>query len=257
MADSSCAQDTLRDEEREFLKIITLIGGMERIYLVSDTSRCKSVDEDDAGVLQELIRDMFHISGTEPRSSPSYSHGDPVNTNHMSSKTEAVKCSDIPLTARPEGVDLNAEGDKRPPCDRNTQRTATRMTNIHSQKRVIDSPVIIFVFRQAFINEEANKVCVKEILKDVKARTKCARIVRPALIGLIRARQENAEARRCAQLLESLIRSVFHKHPPETIWVDCFIPETEAKILHIKKNACKVFYSSQTAGVTTNIIIIV
>uniref|UniRef100_A0A3Q3KWG6 Uncharacterized LOC113139926 n=1 Tax=Mastacembelus armatus TaxID=205130 RepID=A0A3Q3KWG6_9TELE len=182
----------------EFQKIVAVIGGKERIYLVSDACQNKDVDGDDAEILQEFIRD--------------------------------IACP----------VEEHIDKEKRTSRNSNAQRTATKRTNIYSQKRTIDSPVIIFVFRQTFFSKKSNEVCLKEILKDVKARTKRARIARPALIGLIRTRQETTETHECAQLLEHLIRSVFHKHPPETIWVGCFIPKSEAKILSIKQNACKV-----------------
>lgn len=263
MADSTSLEDTIAEEEREFQKIITLIGGKERIFLVSAASQSKEVDGDDTELLQELMRDMFHISDHattkgQTNSCTLRSHGDSASTNHVSSKKETVNCNDMALTARPKDLVLGActvgedtEKETRPSRNGNAQRITTRGSNIYSQQRVIDSHVIIFIFRQTFLSKKSNKVSLKEILKDVKARTKCSTIARPALIGLIRTRQENAESPRCVQLLECQIRSVFHKHPPEAIWVGCFIPNTESKMLSIKKKSCEVICSSQTAGVIT------
>ncbi|KAG7217501.1 hypothetical protein INR49_021428 [Caranx melampygus] len=250
MAEQESLEDTLPEEEREFQRIITLIGGRERIYLVSDACQTKEVDADDAEILQEFIRDMFHDNSSSLHASSNGEHcssdpsdrEDAASATHSCSKTETAKGNEIPLTARPEGLDLRAcpLEEKRPTHNGNAQRTATRRGNVYSLKRAIDSPIIIFIFRQTFVCKESNEACLREILKDVKARTKRARIARPALIGLIRARQESAETQRCAQLLECLIRSVFHKHPPETIWAGSFIPKTEEKILSIKQNACKI-----------------
>lgn len=239
MAASASLEDTLPEEEREFQKIIALIGGKERIYLVSDPCGSKEADGDDAGVLHEFIREMFPVTSHEDNN-----HGD-NGASDICSKTETCQSNEIPLTVRAKEAE-----EKEQERVRSGQRTATRRANISSLKRTIDSPVIIFIFRQTFLSKNSNHVCLKEILKDVKARTKRARIARPALIGLIRARQESAETRQCAQILESLIRSVFRKHSPETMWVGCFIPKTEAQTLSIKKNACKVIYSSQTADNT-------
>lgn len=267
MAEQKSLEDTLPEEEREFQRIMTLIGGKERIYLVSDACQTKDVDADDGEVLQEFIRDMFHGGGGggggsslhansngEPCSSDPSSREDAASGTTSCSKAQAAKGNEIPLTARPQGLELRAcpLEDKRPTHNRNAQKTATKRANVYSLKRAIDAPIIIFIFRQTFVGKESNELCLREILKDVKARTKRARISRPALIGLIRARQESAETQRCAQLLECLIRSVFHKHPPETIWAGSFIPKTEEKILSIKQNACKVIQSSQTAGVITH-----
>lgn len=261
MAEQKSLEDTLPVEERDFQRIISLIGGKERIYLVSDACQTKEVDADEGEILQEFIRDMFHGGGSlhansngEPCSSDPSSREDAASATTSCSKAEAAKGNEIPLTARPRGLDLRAcpLEEKRPTHNGNAQKTATKRANVYSLKRAIDAPIIIFIFRQTFVGKESNEVCLREILKDVKARTKRARISRPALIGLIRARQESAETQKCSQLLECLIRSVFHKHPPETIWAGSFIPKTEEKILSIKQNACKVIQSSQTAGVITH-----
>ncbi|XP_059198116.1 uncharacterized protein LOC131978440 [Centropristis striata] len=259
MAESALLEDTLPEEEREFQKIIASIGGKERIYLVTDACKTKEVDGEEVGILQEFIRDMFHIgnpANSSGQTSPPNSHGDTESANPICEKNETAKSDEIALTVRPKDLDLRAcplgqDGEeKRPTRNGNVKRKATRRANIYSLKRTIDSPVIIFIFRQTFLSKPANELCIKETLKDVKARTKRARITRPALIGLIRTRQESAETRQCAQLLERLIRSVFSKQSPETIWVGCFVPKTEASVLSIKKNACRVIYSSQTADNT-------
>ncbi|XP_062279593.1 uncharacterized protein C2orf72 homolog isoform X1 [Scomber scombrus] len=264
MADSVSLEDTLPEEEREFQKVIALIGGIERIYLVSDACKSKNVVEDDAGILQEFLHDMFPISSLpnsngQRCSPPSNSHDDSPSGNHACLNTERVNMNEIPLTVRPEDVDLRASPvgedtvkETRTARNGNPQKTATRGANIYSHKRAIDSPVIMFIFRQSFISKISNEVCLKEILKDVKARTKRARIAWPALVGLVHTKLESAETHQCAQLLERLIRSVFHKHSTETIWVGCFIPKTDAQTLSIKKNTCKVIYSSQTADNTRN-----
>lgn len=258
MADEESLKDTLPDEEREFQKAIAKIGGSERIYLVSDVCRSKDLDGDDAKILQEFVRDMFHDGSLVanghggPQSSPTSDHGGKASTNHVSSEAETGKGNENYLTARPKDLELGEDREKkrRPAGSSNAQRTATRRANIHSLKRAIDSPVIIFIFRQTFIGRAPNEVCLKEILKDVKARTKRATIARPALIGLIHTTDESAETRRCAQLLERLIRSVFHNHASEAIWVGCFIPKTDTLMLSIKKNVCRVIHSSQAADNT-------
>ncbi|KAM9849231.1 uncharacterized protein ACBR49_008486 [Aulostomus maculatus] len=250
MSASESPEEPLPEDEREFQRIIASIGGKERVYLISDACESKVAGEDDAGVLHEFIRDMFHgCSNGNPAPSSSNCTDDAASekpdSGESNEKTPPVRPDDLSLTVRE-----NTERTKQASHDRNTQKIARTEANIYSSRRVIDSPVIIFIFRQIFVCKNSNEECIREILKDVKARTKHARITRPALIGLIRTRLESAESQQCAQHLERLIRMVFYKHPPETIWVGCFIPNTEAKLLAIKKNACKVICSSQTADNT-------
>lgn len=250
MADSQ--EDTQPEEEREFQKIIAMIGGKEKIYLVSDHRKDKEVDGDDAGILLEFIGEMFPGRHANLLSTPASGHHD----------AESQTSCDLPPTAKPEDLDLKAglqrestENGERGARNSSAQIRVTRGASVYSSKRTIDVPVIIFIFRQTFLSQNTNQACLKEILKDVKARTKRARIARPALIGLIRTKEESAETHQCTQLLERLLRSVFHRHSPDTVWVGCFIPKTEAKMLDIKKNACKVICSSQAAGVTASILL--
>lgn len=246
------AEDTKPDEEREFQKIIALIGGKEKIHLVSDHCTDKEVDGDDAGILQEFIGEMFPGLHANLLSTPASGHHD----------TGSHTSCDLPPTAKPEDLDLkaglqreSAENEGRGARFGSAQNRITRRATVYSSKRTIDFPVIIFIFRQTFLSQNTNRVCLKEILKDVKARTKRARLARPALIGLVRTGEESAETHQCAQLLERLLRAVFHRHSPDTVWVGCFIPKTEAKMLGIKKNACKVICSSQAAGGKASILV--
>lgn len=246
--------DTQPEEEREFQKTIALIGGKEKIYLVSDHCQDKEVDGDDAGILQEFINEMFPCCHANPLLAPASGHHDTGSGSQMN--------CDLPPSVKPGDLDLKAclqgettENEERGARNGSAQARVTRSAAVHSSERTIHSPVIIFIFRQTFLSQNANQACLKEILKDVKARTKRARIARPALIGLIRTREESAETHRCTQLLERLLRAVFHKHSPETVWVGCFIPKTEANTLGIKKSVCKVIYSSQTAGLATSILL--
>lgn len=239
--------ENLADVEGEFQKILAQIGGQDKIYLVSDACESKEVDGDDVGILHEFIRDMFHIS------IPAISKGHPQSSDHGNTPSEKHRAEETskPFTEKSKDVELEEVGEKERRPAHGAQRTATRNTNVYSAKRAIDAPVIVLIFRQAFISQGPNEVCLKEILKDVKARTRRASNKRPALIGLIRTAQESAETQRCAQVLEDLMLSVFRSHSPETIWVGCFIPKTEAKLLSIKKQICKVVYASQLAGAIT------
>ncbi|XP_012721517.2 uncharacterized protein LOC105928663 [Fundulus heteroclitus] len=237
--------ESLPEEEREFQKAVAQIGGREKIHLVSDICGSKEVDGDDVGIFQEFMHDMFHNSSpamSEGQLPPCCAPND--RRGETESEAETGKSNEIPLTEKSGDLLENGETATRPKSQ--PQRTATRRANIYSSKRAIDSPVIVFLFRHTFVGKASNELL--EILKDVKARTKRGSVPRPVLIGLIRATQESAETQRCAEVLEVAIRSVFRKHSPETIWVGCFIPKTQDRILSVKKNACRAFYAaSQTA----------
>lgn len=260
MTESTSVEDTLSEEEKEFQRIVALIGGKERIHLVGDACESKEADGDGGGPLQEFIRDMFPgslaRSNGHPASCLSSIHVGSAGA--VCSETETVKSNNIPLTGLKD-LDLETksveenEKKEQPKHKDSAHKTVVRRLNIYSKKRTIDSPVIVFIFRQTFLCKHSNELCLKEILKDVKARTKRARSARPALVGLISTRQESVETHHCAQILERLIRSVFKKHLPETVWVGCFIPNTEATVNTIKKNVCKVIHSSQTAGETGSV----
>jgi len=276
MACPTFPDDTLLSaEEREFRKVLSRIGGKEKVHLVSEA--CKHDEEGDTmGVMQEFIRDMFDNACTDenPGSSSSSksgqqrqqeepsspeSHGDTVSENGVVCKTEpvdntATKVQHLTESSGDLGVGVKASGEefRQPNPNGDLQRTATKSINMSGLHRTIDSPVIIFLFRQEFLTVLSNRACAKEILKDVRARTKRAVAPPPALLGLVRAGVESGETRCCVEALEHLIRAVFRKHLHDAIWVGAFIPNTKSRVLAIKENACRVWYCSQAAGINTS-----
>ncbi|XP_029988468.1 uncharacterized protein LOC115418211 [Sphaeramia orbicularis] len=249
MEGSVSLEDTFSEEE--FQKILVLIGGKERIYLVSDACPGPEGAEEEAGILQDFIRDMFDNSlWTKPQQSqscPTEDQDHPADHHQISDPHVRVRSTGEEVRASPAEGGGGGGGGR---TDSHRPRTATRRTNVCSKHRTIDCPVIIFMFTQTFLRSMSSHTCLKEILKDVKARTKRATVPHPALIGLIGTAAESAETQRCAQTLEHLMRSVFCRHAAETIWVSWFCPRTEAKVRSIKMNTCRVIYAAQTADNT-------
>ncbi|XP_057697566.1 uncharacterized protein LOC130919128 [Corythoichthys intestinalis] len=206
-------------EGSDFEKTLASIGGKERIYLVSDAAESKDATESDASVLLEFLGDLF---------------GDRRPLSTTSAGGQSHVCHDKPAHNSNSGANPNG-----------AQRTVTRQTSSSSRRRAIDCPAIVFLFRQTFISSE---VCLKEVLKDVRARTKGAM---PALIGLVRMNAgESDENRRCVQRLEMLIHKVFSRHPADAVWVGSFVPGSPSNVLDIKKNVCRVIACSLTADIT-------
>lgn len=249
----SCSlEGSVSDEDNEFERVLTLIGGKEKIHLVSDISKNK--EDDDVGILQDFLRDVFgqtsFPSGLPHSGLPGDMHCDPENEGLTCSQAAPSETIEMSLTVKPNAVTNASQEVKKETRDSGTQKSITRRTNISSTKRTIDCPIIVFLFRQNFISSQANLVCLKEILRDVKARTKRAKIAQPALIGLIRTTLESAETEQCARVLMNVMHSVFHRQVTDTIWIGSFIPRNEDTIVAIKKNVCRVIYSSRTADYT-------
>uniref|UniRef100_A0A3Q2XUM2 C2orf72-like C-terminal domain-containing protein n=1 Tax=Hippocampus comes TaxID=109280 RepID=A0A3Q2XUM2_HIPCM len=168
-----------------------------------------------------------------------YLVSDAAERNKASESDADVGYGDKPPKGTPDNLDSGA-------CPGGTQRTVIRQSSSSSRRRTIDCPAIVFLFRQTFISSE---LCLKEVLKDVKARTNRASGTLPALIGLVRITAgESDESRRCVQRLEMLIRKVFPQHPADTVWVASFLPGAPGSVLDIKKNVCRVIACSQTTG---------
>lgn len=91
-------------------------------------------------------------------------------------------------------------------------------------------------------------MCMEGILKDIKVRVKKNHGFRQALLGLIHADAESSETSKSLTLLEETLRSVFIKHPHDSIWTGHFIPNAANGIENIKRNVCKAVNVSQSPG---------
>lgn len=262
---SHTGNETLSPEEIEFQQLVCQIGGKERIYLVSDA--CENDKDEEPGILQEFVSEMFGKPPGDHRASkktngqvhPAHANDTANKNNSCETRLQIIsppESDGIPVSANSKDsgrLAKPAEQDKTPqPLNGDVQRTKTSSINNCGVNRTIDSPIIIFIFSQEFVKGGSNEVCLKEILKDVRSRTQRV-VVRPALIGLVRAGVESAETRESVGLVERALRSVFRKHAPGSIWVGQFIPQVEEGILAIKRNACRVLRSARAADNTEDL----
>ncbi|XP_061739891.1 uncharacterized protein C2orf72 [Nerophis ophidion] len=209
--------------ESDFEKTLALIGGRNGIYLVSDVIPGRAeAGEKDEEVLQEFISGLF----------------------------PGVKCLAVADGRHPCAANSGSDSRKDEPGDVGAKRrgkTARKRTSSSSLSRTIDSPTIVFLFRQSFISCDRKQVRLKEILKDVRARTKGAGSALPALIGLVRTGAPSAETHKCVELLDLLLRRVFRQHAPETIWAGSFVPSAPSSLILIKSRFCAVVRASPAA----------
>ncbi|XP_048833433.1 uncharacterized protein C2orf72 homolog isoform X1 [Brienomyrus brachyistius] len=265
-------------EDEEFQQILSEIGGKERIHLVSESWNPQ--DGNPPQLVEELVKDIFHSPFLEYRddatdnfnhmasniSNGSVSAGDKSQENQTSfertstsnyvSRAKALHSSqggELMQPQRPQGLEMNAKRDEE-----DTEKATAVKRGIFNKScdprgihRAIDSPIIIFIFRQEFIICIENRICLKEILKDVKVRLKKTGVV-PALLGLVYLRGQSRETCTSIAVLDQLMRSVFRSHSSETIWVGPFVPNTADGTHTIKKNVCRTLQSSLRRGNAVN-----
>ncbi|XP_028857318.1 uncharacterized protein LOC114802510 [Denticeps clupeoides] len=114
---------------------------------------------------------------------------------------------------------------------------------VKSASRAVDAAVVMFLINQQYVQRTPNRVCVKEILKDVKARIRHLK-VRPALVGLVRSEVETGQSQALVEVLERLLRSVFRQHSHQAIWAGVFIPGNVERILAVRRHATMALISS-------------
>ncbi|KAJ8270446.1 hypothetical protein GJAV_G00114790 [Gymnothorax javanicus] len=215
--------------EDAFRQTIAELGGREKIHVVSDV--LKSEDVSQVTVFEELLKDLFNDPLHLCRSGNMANKQKSAEFNTCNGKCAKSCCVSSENSVSLPGVDNRTARAKK---THHLQANA----RLNHAKVTIDSQIIIFIFRHEFVSCHGNNVRLREILKDVKARTKHASI-RPALLGLVRATVEKEECKLSVVMLEGLIRSVFKKHPTDLIWVGLFVPEKADRTLTIKKNACR------------------
>ncbi|XP_015216553.1 uncharacterized protein C2orf72 isoform X2 [Lepisosteus oculatus] len=245
-------------EETEFQHILGEIGGRERIFLVSDVCQ-----QGMSSVLEEFLNDMFPSAYKPPMrrcGADSIPDNNSNGTVSNATRNDRAACfrsqkhvpekDETSLTGRPEGSEFN----RMTPgvdSDRTQQGRKARWKigkACQAKERAIDSPVIIFIFRHEFVSCKANRICLKEILKDVKARSRRADDL-PAVLGLIHSRSETAETSESVRILERSMRTVFRKQSPDSVWVGHFIPNKGDGMLEIKRNVCKAVQASPRTGI--------
>ncbi|KAB5559039.1 hypothetical protein PHYPO_G00024260 [Pangasianodon hypophthalmus] len=212
------------EEDEEFDRMLKRIGGKGNIYLVGDAD-----GENNCSLFQEFIMDVFH---TEVH----------IKRDRNANLGNGIKCA----AARNCPVSDGAQGKGDNNADVDEKRVRHQRKTSGHDGRAIHCAVIVFIFRHGYIQNKANRMCMEEILKDVKVRVKKNHGVRQALLGLVHADAESSETHQSVTLLEETLRSVFVKHPHDSIWTGHFIPNAADGIENIKRNACKAVNVSQS-----------
>ncbi|XP_049321227.1 uncharacterized protein LOC103040691 isoform X1 [Astyanax mexicanus] len=199
-----------QEEEEEFQQILKQIGGKGNVYLVGDVNRedgeCK------CSLMKEFVADVLPVDDLHRE----------INSNG-GVKSDCCPGQDGQQRKPEVGASIRAKSDKG---------------------RAMRCALVIFIFRHSYVHEKANHVCVKEVLKDVKART-VGHGAWPGLLGLVHAHSESPETRESVELLEQMLRSVFRKHPHDSIWAGHFVPKALEGVQAIRRHVCKAVLSAQ------------
>ncbi|XP_026879241.2 uncharacterized protein LOC113585745 [Electrophorus electricus] len=243
-------------EDEEFNQVLSHVGGRGNIYLVGDAYPMDSKYK--YRILEEFVAGIFRNDDTHRetnRVGTDMSNGDiKSGVSCKAAVTDVIMQNDEPSDLRDNRS--TSHGRRRSEFDAVQKEGASSAKgveaknvlttgNLSARGRTISCAIIIFIFRHAYVNHKGNRVCLEEILKDVKTRTK-RNGVRPALLGLVYADIENAETRDSVMFLEQTLRSVFTKHPHGSIWAGHFISKAPDGTQTIKRHICTTVHFSQS-----------
>lgn len=212
------------EHDDPFQRILRQIGGKGNIHLISAASG----PEGDTGVLQDFIADVFN-NGEREELIPDCGVG---NRNGE-------------IKIQTENVNVSPERPKSEKTDPLGNKTVSSSRDISGKQRAIACSVIVFIFRHEYVCSKENGVCLREILKDVRARLKRSAL-RPALLGLVHSDRDQPESR-SVELLDRSLRSVFIHHPQQAIWTGRYVTKCPDVLQEIGRNACRAVKSSMSA----------
>lgn len=227
------AAESERDDP--FQQILLQIGGKSNIHLISAVRG----PDGDTGVLQDFIADMFNNGRREETS------GCTGNSNGEI-KIQTNACSpDQSHTDRSEQSSPDHRKSEKP--DPLENKTVSSSRFIGAKQRAIKCSVIIFLFKHDYVCNKENHVCLREILKDVRARVK-RNALRPALLGLVHTDGDQSESRDSVESLDRSLRAVFINHPPQAIWTGRYVTKSPDVLQEIRWNTCRAVKCSMSAG---------
>ncbi|KAK2907248.1 hypothetical protein Q8A67_006233 [Cirrhinus molitorella] len=222
------------EHDDPFQQILHQIGGKSNIHLIGAVS-----EPDGDGILQDFIADMFNNEEHKETNCTG-------NNSNGEIKIQTDVCSpDQSHTDRSEqsSTDHCSKTEKQDPLK---NKTVSSSRKISGKQRAIKCSVIIFIFKHDYVYNKENYVCLREILKDVRARIK-RNALRPALLGLVYTDCDQPESRDSVELLDRAMRSVFINHPPQAIWTGRYVTKSPDLVQEIRQNACRAVKSSMTA----------
>ncbi|XP_048025746.1 uncharacterized protein LOC125254965 isoform X1 [Megalobrama amblycephala] len=226
------------ERDDPFQRILHQIGGKSNIHLISALSR----PDGDTGVLQDFIADMFNNGEHEEIT-------DCIGNRNGEIKIQTNVCSPDQSHADRSGQSSSTPADsctKSEKPDPLKNKTVSSSRNIGGKQRAIKCSVIIFIFRHDYLCNKENYVCLREILKDVRARLKINALP-PALLGLVHTDCDQSESRESVELLDRSMRSVFINHPQQAIWTGRYVTKSPDLLQEIRCNACRAVKSSMSA----------
>ncbi|KAK7137351.1 hypothetical protein R3I93_017435 [Phoxinus phoxinus] len=219
------------EHDDPFQQILLQIGGKSNIHLISAASG----PEGDTGVLQDFIADMFNNGEhAEIHDCVGNSNGEIKIQTNVSIPDQSEQSSSIPK-------DRCTKSEK--PLE---NKSVSSSRHIGAKQRAIQCSVIIFIFRHDYVCEKENEACLREILKDVRARLK-RNALRPALLGLVHTDSDQSESRESVDLLDRSMRSVFINHPQQAIWTGRYVSKCPDVLQEIRGSTCRTVKSSVSA----------